>query len=549
MIEPFDCLIIGGGVNGTGLARDLAMRGISVCLVEKKDFASGASGANSGMIHGGIRYLRYDRRVTELAALDSGYIQRICPHLLFRIPFIYAPTAEELRRVPMGAWGIEIYFGTYDLYQRHKRGKPSTVLTADEVYALEPGFRAGVVKGFTIDEWGIDPWRLCLLNALSAAQHGAAVRPYTELVAFTRGERGLITGATLRDARTYRTSAISARLAFNCAGAWAPKVAKLAGVEVRIRAGKGVHVVFDRRVSNYGVICPAVDGREIFAMPYGDTSILGTTDDDYYGDPDRLVATQDEVEYLIEGAARALPRIREATIVRTYVGLRPTLYEYGRTEDALSREHEIYDHASEGAPGLFTLLGGKLASYRIQAQQAADLVSKRLGRDSSCRTHREPLPGGERFPDVAQAARHFGIAELTVSRLAHRQGSRTEAVLELAMREPVLRASLCPCEQVTFAEAAFCLRNEMVGTLTDLSRRCHLGWGTCQGTRCAAPAAHLFAVERGVKADQARAELLAFLADRFAERRPILKGPGLAQEELSRGVHFTVGNLDASLPA
>ncbi len=549
MIEPFDVLVIGGGVNGTGLARDLAMRGVRACLVEKKDFASGASGANSGMIHGGVRYLRYDRHVTELSSIDSGYIQKIVPHLLFRIPFVYPLTAEDPSRPNLRerglAYGTEVYMGAYDQYSARKRGKPSAHLTAEELYALEPALRRNAIGGMTLDEWGIDPWRLCLLNAQSARAHGATVHTYTEVVRFTRDEKGAVTGAELRQDGG-GSFAVSARLTFNCAGPWAPRVAALAGAGVRIRGGKGVHLLLDRRFTNYGVICNAVDGRQIFILPWGDASLIGTTDDDFYGDPDDLKVTQDEVEYLLEGVESAVPGVRSATLMRTYAGVRPTLYEYGTTEDALSREHAIYDHASDGAPNLFTLLGGKLASYRIQSEEAADLACRKLGRDEPCRTHLEPLPGGERFPDVAAASRQYDLPEIAVERLAHRQGANTEAILDLASKEAPLRAVVCPCEQVTAAEIAWSVRNEMVVHLSDLAHRCRVAWGPCQGTRCAAGTAMVYGAERKLKAEQLHRELVALLEARFADRRAILSGTQLAQEELSRGQHLTVGNLDGS---
>jgi glycerol-3-phosphate dehydrogenase len=549
VIEPFDVLVIGGGVNGTGLARDLAMRGFRVCLVEKKDFASGASGANSGMIHGGIRYLRYDRKVTELASIDSGYIQKIVPHLLFRIPFLYPITARNASRPTLRerawAYGVEVYFGTYDQYSAKKGGKPSSHLSPEELYALEPALRRNAVAGLTIDEWGIDPWRLCLLNALSAQRHGATVLPYTQFVSFVRDSSGAVTGAELRNPEG-KTFAVSAKITFNCGGPWAPRIAALAGLDVRIRAGKGVHLLLDRRLTNYGVICGAVDGREIFILPWGDASLIGTTDDDYYGDPDSLRVTEDEVEYLLEGVASAVPAVRQATIMRTYAGIRPTLYEYGETEDALSREHEIYDHAAAGVPGLFTLLGGKLASFRVQAEEAANLVCRRFGRDAPCGTHLEPLPGGERFPDIRASSEQYQVPELVVERIAHRQGANTEAVLELAAREPALRAIACPCEQVIGAEMVWALRNEMVHHLTDLSRRCRVGWGPCQGSRCALEAATIYGAERRLGIEQVYRELTEFLDARFIDRRAILSGAQLAQEELGRGQHFTTGNLDGS---
>ena len=159
-MRSYDLLVIGGGVNGTGIARDAAMRGLSTVIVEKKDFAAGSSGANSGMIHGGIRYLMTDPKVTRLACLDSGYIQRIAPHLLFRIPFLYPvqpdrpgqPTLKDRALL----YGAECYFEEYDRYQPLKNGKPHTRLTDEELHELEPGIVAGTLGAVTMDEYGIE---------------------------------------------------------------------------------------------------------------------------------------------------------------------------------------------------------------------------------------------------------------------------------------------------------------------------------------------------------------------------------------------------------
>jgi glycerol-3-phosphate dehydrogenase len=546
----FDLIVIGGGVNGTGIARDAAMRGIKTLLLEKKDVASGASGANSGMIHGGVRYLRYDRKVTELACIDSGYIQRIVPHLLFRIPFIMPMTAEDLANPNFAErfihYGAQVYLGAYDLYQPYKRGKPSTHLTPDEVYDLEPGLKRNLIGAVTLDEWGIDPWRLCALNALSARQHGATFLTYTRVHGFTRTPGGAVNGVQVRDDRTGAHATYTGKLVINVSGAWAPRVAAMAGATVKMRPGKGVHLTLDRRLSNYGVITNAVDGRQIFVMPHEQTSIIGTTDDDYYGDPDDLKVSQDEVEYLLEGIEHAIPGIREARVLRAWAGIRTTLYEFGKMEDALSREHAIYDHADEGAAGLFTLIGGKLASYRVQSQEFTDHASRLLGVQQDCRTHQEPLPGGEGFPDVPELARRFRIPEPTVGRMAYRHGKNAEKICELADARPELRAPLCRCEQTSYAEAVWCIREENVRKLTDLRRRCRVGMGPCQGARCAGAAAALFARERNLSSHAAHQELLDFVGARFRGKRPVLGGEQMAQEELNRGNYLTVGNLDGS---
>jgi glycerol-3-phosphate dehydrogenase len=320
----------------------------------------------------------------------------------------------------------------------------------------------------------------------------------------------------------------------------------MAGALVRMRPGKGVHLTLDRRLSNYGIITNAVDGRQIFVMPHEQTSIIGTTDDDYYGDPDDLRVTQDEVEYLIEGIEHAVPAIREARILRAWAGIRTTLYEYGPLEDALSREHAIFDHQSEGASNLLSMIGGKLASYRVQSQELTDLAAQRLGVDRDCRTHLEPLPGGESFPNVPDLARAHRIPEPAVGRMAYRHGANATKICEAADANPALRGLLCRCEQVTYAEAVWTLRNENVRRLTDLRRRCRVGMGPCQGARCAGAAAALFARERDLTNHEAHRELIDFVGARFRGKRPVLGGEQMAQEELSRGNYLGVGNLDGS---
>jgi glycerol-3-phosphate dehydrogenase len=545
-LDAYDVIVIGGGVNGTGTARDCAMRGLRVLLLEKADFGVGASGNSSGMIHGGIRYMLSDRKVTELACRDSGYIQRIAPHLLFRIPFLmpFTSKGEAASLVERATWyATEVYVGTYDLYQPLKRGKPSTRLTPEELYALEPGLRPGLGGAVTLDEWGIDAYRLCALNALSAEGHGATVRNWTEAAEVLR-EGGKAVGVRWRDVLTGETAEARAPVVFNASGAWSPALGRRAGVSVPMRPGKGTHLTLDRRFSNYGVICNAVDGRQMFLMPHENDSIIGTTDDDYYGDPDDLEPTNDEVEYLLEGVESLVPGVRRARITRAWCGLRTTLYEYGKNEDDLSREHALYDHAAEGAAGLLSFVGGKLASYRAQSEEATDRIATFVGKAlDRCRTHEEPLPGGEELPDPAALAARYGVAAPAAARIAYRHGARAHEVLALCDEDPRLKLVVCRDEGILAAEIVHCARHEKVRRLQDLRRRCKLAAGACGGLDCARLAAQLAAHELGWSADQVRAELADLLELGWRERRTILDGHQLAQEELVRAAHRGLGDL------
>ena len=540
----FDVIILGGGVNGTGTARDCAMRGLRVLLLEKADYGVGASGNSSGMIHGGIRYMLSDRHVTALACRDSGYIQRIAPHLLFRIPFLlpFTTRKEGATLRDRAAWyATEVYVGTYDLFQPLKRGKPSTRLTADELYRLEPGLRPGLHGAVTLDEWGIDAFRLCVLNALSARGHGAELRTWTEARAVL-AEGGRVRGVRYRDVLTGEEGEARAPVVFNATGAWSPALARRSGAAVPMRPGKGVHLTLDRRYSNYGVILSAVDGRQMFVMPHESESIVGTTDDDYYGDPDDLEATNDEVEYLMEGAASLLPGVRNARITRAWCGLRTTIYAYGPNEDALSREHQLHDGAASGHAGLLSIVGGKLASYRAQAEEATDRILALLGRAPvACRTHEEPLPGGDDVPDAAALARAHPISAPVAARLVYRHGGRAREILRLVEEDPRLGLVLCRDEGILAAEVVHCVRHEQVRRLQDLRRRCRVAVGGCAGLDCARIAAQLAARELGWTPEQLGAELSDLLDAGWRERRPVLDGAQLVQEELVRGAHAAAG--------
>jgi glycerol-3-phosphate dehydrogenase len=539
----FDVIVLGGGVNGLGTARDCAQRGLRVLLLEKGDLAAGASGASSGMIHGGPRYLLTGRRVTELACRDSGFIQRLAPHLLFRIPFLLPFTSHgEERTLAERArhWATEAFLGAYDRYQPLKRGRPSVRLSAEELYALEPGLRPGLHGAVTFDEWGIDAGRLCVLNALAAREHGAEIRTWTEARQVVR-EAGRVVGVRWLDAVGGEAGLARAPVVVNATGAWSPALARAAGATVRMRPGKGVHLALDRRLSDYAVICTAVDGRQMFVYPHGPSSWIGTTDDDAFGDPDDLEVTHDEVEYLLGGAASLLPAVRRARLTRAWAGLRTTLFDWGTTEDALSREHEILDHAAEGAAGMVSLVGGKLASYRAQAEELTDRVFALLGRPAPpCRTHQVPLPGGEAAADAAALAARAGVAPLVAARVVARHGARAAEVLRRAEDDPRLRLVVCRDEGVLAAEVVHCVREEGVRRLRDLRTRCHLATGGCGGLDCARPAAQLAGRELGWDAARVRQELADLLEVGWRERRAVLSGVGLAQEELLRGAHWGV---------
>ena len=493
------------GVNGLGVARDASKRGLKVVLFERNDLAFGASGNSSGMIHGGARYLTYDPHVTETSCRDSGHIQAIAPHLLFRIPFLMP--VENTRKGRFLFPLMDAFFAAYDQYQPLKRGKPHARLTPDELRALEPGIAGDLTGGFSFDEWGIDGARLCVANAVDAMERGARIYVGTTVerieragpAASRRARRTGYTVALPRPRHAAQGDRIRAAVVVNATGAWAPITASLAGLppeRARVRPGKGIHVVYDRRLTNYAIFANTIDGRQIFLEPWENMSVLGTTDDDFYGDLDRVHATSEEVRYLVEGIARVFPAIHEARAIGTYAGVRPTLYAFGPTRGrALARARDRRPRRARRARHLLD-----------DRRQAGELPPLRRGDGRRPRARLRPrrpllhahlvLPGGDaRLRSLRARAAH------RASTRSRRGGSSTatarapSASRSARAQRPREAVTVCPCEPVIEAEVRYVLEHELARSVADVSRRTRLGLGACGGMRCAARCGQIVAEE------------------------------------------------------
>ena len=529
-----DVVVIGGGVNGTGVARDAALRGMRVALFERNDIAFGASGNSSGMIHGGPRYLTYDPDVTYTSCLDSGHIQSIAPHLLFRIPFLMPVRKHFGSRIELFA--LDAFFDLYDKYQPLKHGKPHVLLDADDVRKLEPGIAGDLEGGVSFDEWGIDGVRLCIANAVDAHEHGAEIHTHATVTALLREENGRVTGVRYKDLLSGETGTCTARVVVNATGAWTPLTTSLGDVTSRaakVRPGKGIHVYFDRRLTNYAIGCRAIDGRQVFMEPWQNMTVLGTTDDDYYGDLDQCVASAEEVRYLVQAVQRIFPSVRRARAIGTWAGVRPTLFEWGPNEDELSRDHRVVDHEADGAKGLFSLVGGKLASYRLFAEEATDTVAGTLGRPEKSTTHKAPLPGGEKELDPLLFAKAHHMEPMAASRLLYRHGTRAERIMQRVQSAPAEGATVCACEPVIEAEVRYAVEHEWARSVEDVSRRTRLGLGACGGMRCAARCGAIVAEMTDRSPAQGRGLALEFLEVARRRRAPAIGAAEARQEALS----------------
>jgi glycerol-3-phosphate dehydrogenase len=491
-----DAVVIGGGMAGAGVARDLALRGASVALFEKGDFASGTSSKSSKLIHGGLRYLElWDWSLVRESLREKKTLERLAPHLVQPLPFlvpVYRGGARGLITVRIGLW-------LYDLLTPGKTTDRYRVMRPVEALSLEPSIRAEDLRGagYYFDDLLLFPERLCLENILSAVRHGTRAHNYCEVEEVVRGARGP-EGVRVRDLLTGQVHAVNARVIVNCAGPWVDRLRGMAGVaEERprvVRTTKGIHCLLPR-LTERAVYLSTSDDRMIFVIPWRDFSLVGTTDTDFDGDPDRLWATRDEVTYLLDAVARALPdrRVAIENVAYTYAGVRPLSFEAGRSASRVSREHKV---VAEGPGGRFlSVTGTKLTCFRSLAEDVGGRVMRALGRPAPSRTAHLGLDGADEevgklearvWMDVSEEVAMSGLPRETLQTLVETYGRGYARVLDLARKLPDGTERLCPENPEIVAQLHHAVGDELAVSLQDvLLRRTGIGQSRCQGLDCA----------------------------------------------------------------
>jgi len=475
--EVFDLLVIGGGINGAAVARDATLRGISVALVERGDFATGTSSRSSKLIHGGIRYLEQGELGLVLESCRERELLRskIAPHLVRAQPFVF-PIYEE-DDLPL--WQLRAGLTIYDLLAGFRNVHTHHSLGRDEVMRHEPALTSERLVGGAIyyDCW-TDDARLTIETAMAARGGGAAVLNYAEVVGLEKDSTGRLASALIRDRLADRTALVRARTMLNVTGPWLDRIRSLddPGAPPRLRLTKGVHAVFDRsRIGNRDavVIRGAGDDRVMFAIPWQDKTLIGTTDTYFEGDPSSVAADDDDIEYILATTNRAFPKsgVTRSDIISLYAGLRPLVApEDEREESDVSRDDKIF----ESPAGLLSLGGGKLTTHRHVAERIVDRVAQGLGRSvGRCRTARVPLPGAA---GIAPGPVLEGPPESLEEHLRWRYGARATEVAAQARQDPSLGERFVEDSCELGAEVAYAVEHEQALSLRDvLARRLQLG--------------------------------------------------------------------------
>ena len=498
MTQEYDVIIIGGGITGAGTARDCALRGLRVLLVERGDIADGATGRNHGLLHSGARYAVKDGESARECIVENRILRRIAPHCIEDTQglFITLPEDED------AGYGLD--------YQKdfiracRDAGIEAEAMEPREALALEPSVNPRLIGAVKVPDGSVDPFKLCAANILDARLHGAKVLTYTEVLSLIK-EGNTVRGVRVRNTRNGESAEFRARVTVNAAGIWGQSVVQMAGARIAMFPAKGALLVFAHRVNNVVINRCRKSADGDILVPGDTVTVIGTTSTKIpLEECDRLTVTPEEVALLLREGSQLCPALESTRILRAYAGVRPLVAsDDDPSGRSISRGIVCLDHAvRDGIEGLVTITGGKLMTYRLMAQIATDAVCAKLGNHAPCRTAERELPRTieQRFP----------------------AGSEDSALV-------------CECENVTLGEIRSAIRNFDIHTLADLRRRTRVGMGTCQGTYCVRKAAAVLARELGRPED---AERLAreYLDERWKGMMPVGWGDTLRSMEFMQKV-------------
>jgi glycerol-3-phosphate dehydrogenase len=551
-----EVLIIGGGATGTGLVRDLAMRGFKVILVEQGDLATGTTGRYHGLLHSGGRYVVKDPLAAKECIEENRILRRIMPECIEDTGGFFTLTPYD----------DPTYTDTFIL-GCHQAGIPCEEVTISAMLRTEPMLNPHITRCFRVPDASADSFLAADMNANSAREYGATILRYHPVQRLlTSGQRQLtfdsskavqpptdICGAICRDLVKDEEVRIDADLVVNAAGAWVGKIAATAGISVQMTPGKGILLAINHRVVNTVINRCKMPGDGDIIVPAHTVAVIGTTDVKVT-DPDHYAIESWEVKLMLEEGEKLIPGFRDLRFLRAWAGVRP-LYQEAITQNGgdasgnrdITRAFVLLDHTiRDDVNGLLTITSGKWTTYRKMAEVTADKVCEKLGVQRPCRTHLESLPSKSR------QTRSFnkGILKTLKRGQYHHLGHRLEQI-EAKQSYGTL---ICECELATREDITRVILDNDVNTLDDIRRDIRMGMGPCQAGFCALRSAGMLhqlrhsdsspSIENGQKysVDLTNSSLRDFLQERWKGVQPILWGQQLRQERLNELVYLNVLN-------
>ena len=509
-----DVVIIGGGATGAGVLRDCAQRGMRAILVEKDDIANGTTGRNHGLLHSGARYAVTDPHSAVECIRENRILKKVASHCIEETGGLFITLPED-----------DLSFQQTFVDACNSAGIETEVLTPEAALRAEPNVNPQLLGAVRVPDGTVDPFRLTAANILDAEEYGGRLLSYTQVVGLIITQ-GRVCGVNCINVRTGENIAIHAQQVVNAAGIWGQQICEYADLSIRMFPAKGSLLIVDYRINSM-VINRCRKPADADILVPGDTiSLIGTTSEKIpYSDIENIRVTPQEVETLLAEGEKLCPVMARTRVLRAYCGVRP-LISLGDDPSGrnISRGIVLVDHGdNDGLPGLITITGGKLMTYRLMAEMATDAVAKNLGNSAACTTGIRPLPGASHSDVYAPQV------SIPVSGSAkYRHGERAAKFLADDKKQ---NAVICECEMVTRGEIEYAVHNLNAMDLVDLRRRTRIGMGPCQGKLCACRAAGIVSEITGE--DIALNSVGEFMQERWKGVRPILWGDALREADLS----------------
>jgi len=463
--KKYDVIIIGGGIVGVGIARDLSMRGLEVALLERYDLATGATGRSHALLHSGGRYVVKDPVSARECAQENLVLRKIASHIIDNVGGLFI--------------GLDV--DPPDYAEKFIKGCKETGVKCDELSVkeaikMEPNLNKNVQRAFLVNDAHIDPFKLTLLNAIDALDAGAKIMTYHEAIVFITNKKDVM-GVRVKDNLKNKLKEFYADIIVVAAGAWNRKILSMVNINIEILPNRGTILVISGRIFNRVINRLRMPSDGDIIVPSYETNLLGTTSVNV-SDPDDNSPSIAEIRTLFLEGKKLFSDMSNLRILRAYAGPRPLIGRRGGRE--APRTFQVFDH-EETLRGLISVAGGKLTTYRLMAEKVSDVVSKKLGIRAPCRTHKEPLPGYYDKRDLERLIRKWNFTKLPIAKILMRWGALASTFLSVSTWKNKL---VCYCELVTYPEIKFAIQRTFARTIGDIMRRTRATMGPCQGQNC-----------------------------------------------------------------
>lgn len=530
-VNEFDVIIIGGGITGAGTARDCALRGLDVLLIERDDIATGATGRNHGLLHSGARYAVTDQESAQECIRENMILRKVARHCVEETDGLFITLPED-----------DLAYQEKFAQACRSAGIGAEIIDPKEAIRMEPSVNPSIIGAVKVPDGSVDPFRLTSANITDAKLHGAKIMVYSELTGFIK-DGNTVKGVRVHSHITGEDLEFYAPVTVNAGGIWGHRIAEMAGVTINMFPAKGALLIFGHRVNNVVLNRCRKPANADILVPGDTVCVIGTTSSHIpFDEVDNMRVTPDEVDLLLTEGAKLAPSLATTRILRAYAGVRPLVSAdddpSGRN---ISRGIVLLDHETrDGIKGFISITGGKLMTYRLMAEWTADAVCRKLGVDRKCQTMDIPLPGSKNEDIEVISKKIWGSAGTIRKATAGRHGDLTSRIPAGNRYDTSL---VCECEEVSVGEVRYAMEELDVHNLVDLRRRTRVGMGTCQGELCACRAAGLIS-QAGNCAREGKKDLKHFLNERWKGIYPVGWGDALRESEYSQWIYTGVCGLE-----